>query len=174
MPLGVKVLSAVALAIVAGGALIGFAMHAPEDEMMALGKPLPRFTLEPIEGIEPSGFGSGDFTGRPAIINAFASWCIPCRQEHPLLADIGGRYDVAVLGMNVQDLPEQATAFLDELGNPYDAIGADPRKDVSTRLGFVGLPHTLVIDAEGRLLLSHAGPIDEDFVASELPRLLTH
>jgi len=172
MPLGIRIVSVAGLALVVGGALVGFFLLKPQDDLMALGEKLPAFTLEPIEGIASSGFGSDDFTGRPVIINAFASWCVPCREEHPLLAGIGEQYDVAVLGMNVLDLPEEAAAFLEELGNPYEAVGADPRKDIANRLGFVGLPHSLVMDAEGRLLMSHPGPIDADFVAEDLPRLL--
>jgi len=141
-------------------------------QVMAIDAPLPGFALEAIEGVEGSGFDQSVLKGRVTLLNAFASWCIPCRAEHPLLVEIAGRGDVTVLGMNVADLPESAVAFLEELGNPYLRVGADPNKTVANRLGLVGLPHTFIVDPEGHLLMSRPGPIDRKFLEVDLPRIL--
>lgn len=150
----------------------GFLLTDEPASLARLGEPLPNVSLEPIEGMDGSGVDLEGATGKVTIFNAFASWCLPCREEHPLLLEIAERYDVLIVGMNITDLPENAEAFLEELGNPYDLIGADPRRETFVKLGLVGMPHTIVTDAGGIVRASHPGPITDRFVNGTLPALL--
>lgn len=171
--MGARRIIAIAVAIAVLGAGLWWWMGERNAQaMLALGAPLPAFALEPIAGLPGSGFASTALNGEVTLLNAFASWCGPCRDEHPLLLELAGRGDLVLAGINVTDLPENATDFLAELGNPYRLAGADTDKSVANRLGMIGLPHSFVIDAEGRLLLSHPGPITRKFVDEHLPKVL--
>ncbi len=120
-------------------------------------KPVPPFTLPPIEG-RNDGFASTDLAGKVALVNVFASWCVPCRAEHPILMRLS-REGVPVYGINHKDKAEDARRFLAELGNPYRRIGADIDGRVSIDWGVYGYPETFVIDRAGRIRYKHIGPI---------------
>lgn len=170
-------LAAIVAALAAGVVIVGAAAwwtwEAGEEGLpLALGAQLPPIVLRPIEDIEGSGVDLAGSAGKPILLNAFASWCIPCRQEHPLLVEIAGRGDVTLVGINVSDLPESAAAFLDEMGNPYDMVGADPNREAFLRLGLVGIPQTVVVGADGEIVMNHLGPIDRRFVDEVLPSVL--
>jgi cytochrome c biogenesis protein CcmG/thiol:disulfide interchange protein DsbE len=92
------------------------------------------------------------------LVNFWASWCAPCRAEHPMLKDLSAE-GLTILGVNFKDKPEAALGFLDELGNPYAAIGADASGRMGLDWGLYGVPETFVIDAKGKVILRHAGPI---------------
>lgn len=92
------------------------------------------------------------------LVNFWASWCAPCRAEHPVLKDLSAE-GLTILGVNFKDKPEAALGFLDELGNPYAAIGADASGRMGLDWGLYGVPETFVIDAKGKVILRHAGPI---------------
>lgn len=120
-------------------------------------KPVPKFTLPPLDG-RPGGFSSGDLTGRVSLVNVWASWCAPCRVEHPILMQMAEE-GVPIYGINIKDDPKDANAFLGRLGNPYHRIGADRSGRVSIDWGVYGYPETFVIDPEGRIRYRHVGPI---------------
>jgi len=88
-------------------------------------KPAPEFTLPAIEGLDRPGFDTAALKGEVTLVNVFASWCIPCRDEHPVLTKLKAETGIRLFGINQKDAPENARAFLEELGNPYDAAGAD-------------------------------------------------
>lgn len=92
------------------------------------------------------------------LVNFWASWCAPCRAEHPLLTELAAE-GIPVLGVNYKDRPERAAAFLAELGNPYAAQGADPQGRTALDWGLYGVPETFVIDGQGRVVLRIAGPL---------------
>ncbi len=92
------------------------------------------------------------------LVNFWASWCAPCRAEHPMLEQLAAE-GIAVHGVNYKDTPANALGFLAELGNPYTAMGADETGRVGLDWGLYGVPETFVIDAEGRVVLRFAGPI---------------
>jgi len=92
------------------------------------------------------------------LVNFWASWCAPCRVEHPLLAELATQ-GVTVLGVNYKDRPAAALGFLAELGNPYAAIGADDSGRMGLDWGLYGVPETFVIDGQGTVVLRHAGPV---------------
>jgi cytochrome c biogenesis protein CcmG/thiol:disulfide interchange protein DsbE len=92
------------------------------------------------------------------LVNFWASWCAPCRVEHPLLAELAGE-GVVIHGVNYKDKPQAALGFLDELGNPFAAMGADDTGRMGLDWGLYGVPETFVIDGEGKVVLRHAGPL---------------
>ena len=122
-----------------------------------VGRDAPGFELNPFEdlplpeGIKPNG---GDAT----LVNFWASWCAPCRAEHPqLLALKNEGFDI--IGINYKDDPEHARSFLNELGNPYTEIGADPEGRTAIEWGVYGVPETFVVGADGKVALRYAGPV---------------
>lgn len=124
-----------------------------------IGQPVPEFELSPIEGRE-DGLSSADLRGGVSIVNVWASWCVPCRVEMPLLVELAEAGTVPIHGINYKDDPEAALTFLDELGDPYIRIGADRSGRVAIDWGVYGLPETFVVDAEGRIAYKHVGPFD--------------
>lgn len=96
--------------------------------------------------------------GEVKLVNYWASWCAPCRAEHPILEMLAGE-GVPIYGINYKDDPQDALAFLGELGNPYRAIGADDSGRTAIDWGVYGVPETYVIDGAGRVVLRHAGPL---------------
>jgi len=122
-----------------------------------IGKPAPALDLPPIQGDGP-GLKSADFKGQVALVNIWASWCPPCRLEHPLLMRLAGE-GVKLYGVNYKDRPEAAIAFLAELGNPFKALGADRTGRTSIDWGVYGYPETFVVDKKGIVRYRHVGPI---------------
>lgn len=121
------------------------------------GRPAPPVALQPFGDAPPWG---DDALRAPGVklVNFWASWCAPCRAEHPLLTELaaGG---VPVLGVNYKDQPARAAAFLAELGDPYAAQGADPQGRTALDWGLYGVPETFVVDGQGRVVLRIAGPV---------------
>ncbi len=135
-------------------------------------KPVPQFTLQAVEGLGVPGFDTAALQGEPTLVNVFASWCIPCRDEHPLLEALKTKTGVRLFGINHSDAPENARAFLAELGNPYDAVGADRDRRVSIDWGVYGVPETFLVDADGTIVYKHVGPLTPEAIETEvLPAL---
>ena len=104
--------------------------------------------------------------GEVKLVNYWASWCAPCRAEHPLLEDLA--QEVPVYGVNYRDDPGRALDFLDELGDPFEAIGADANGRMALDWGLYGVPDTYVIAGDGTVMLRFAGPITRDVVANRI------
>ncbi|HEX2151836.1 MAG TPA: DsbE family thiol:disulfide interchange protein, partial [Stellaceae bacterium] len=102
-------------------------------------KPAPDFALPPLAGSSEAGFSSADLAGKVSLVNIFASWCVPCRAEHPVLNALSQSKRVLIYGINYKDKPNAARAFLAELGNPYTRIGADDGR-VGIEWGVYGVP----------------------------------
>lgn len=105
--------------------------------------------------------------GEVTLVNFWASWCPPCRAEHPVLEDLAAE-GVTVLGVNYRDQPDRADDFLVELGDPYRAVGADPRARMGLDWGVAGLPETFVVAGNGQIVLRYAGPITTEIVESRI------
>jgi cytochrome c biogenesis protein CcmG, thiol:disulfide interchange protein DsbE len=134
-------------------------------------KPVPTFELPPIEGMPGEGLSSADLKGEVSLVNVFASWCVPCRAEHPLLMALAER-GVVINGIDYKDPAEQAARWLDELGNPFARIGADRDGRVAIDFGSYGVPETFVIDRAGRIRHRHVGPLQpRDVEETLLPML---
>jgi len=132
-----------------------------------VGKPLPDFALPPIVPGKP-GVTRADFaTGKPRLLNVFASWCVPCIAEAPQLLKLkaaGARIDAIA----IRDTPQAVAAFLQRNGDPYMRIGDDPQSRVQISIGSSGVPETFVIDGQGRIAAQHIGDIREE----DVPKLL--
>ncbi|MGI9354915.1 MAG: DsbE family thiol:disulfide interchange protein [Rhizobiaceae bacterium] len=130
-----------------------------------IGKPVPVFDLPPLEGLKASDgqaipkLASTDLKGGPVLVNIFASWCAPCRTEHPVLMQLAKRGDLRIMGINYKDQPGNALRFLGVLGNPYDRVGADIRGRTAIDWGFYGIPETLLVDGNGIVRHKIVGPI---------------
>ncbi len=128
-----------------------------------LDQPVPEFELPPIEGMDSGGLKTADLTGQgePVMLNIFASWCVPCRAEHPIIVRLGEDEGVPVYGLNYKDEPDEARQWLNDLGNSYTKIGAmsDELAATGIELGIYGVPETYVIDGEGRIRYKHVGAI---------------
>lgn len=135
-----------------------------------IGKPAPGLLLDGVAGSGAPGLSSADIQGKVVIVNVFASWCTPCRIEHPLLIELARAH--LVVGINYKDKPEAARAFLDELGNPYARIGADGDGRAGIDWGITGVPETYVVDAQGIVVWKIGGPLTPDIVSAELLPLL--
>lgn len=98
--------------------------------------------------------------GRLKLVNFWASWCAPCRAEHASLMQLAGE-GLPIYGVNYKDKPENAVAFLAELGNPFEKLGADSTGRMGLNWGLYGVPETYLIDGNGNILLRHAGPITQ-------------
>lgn len=131
-------------------------------------KPVPDFTLPAVEGLDAPGFDTSSLSGEVTVVNVFASWCIPCRDEHPLLETLKAETGVRLFGINHSDAPENARAFLAELGNPYDAVGADRDRRVSIDWGVYGVPETFLVDADGVITYKHVGPLTPAAIETDL------
>ena len=121
-------------------------------------KPAPDFTLE---SLLPAGKGlaTADLKGKVSLVNVFASWCVPCRAEHPVLMGIQKEHALPIYGINWKDKRPDATAWLEELGDPYARIGYDPDNKAGIEWGVYGAPETYIIDRSGRVRYKHVGPI---------------
>lgn len=151
--------------------VFAFTLRNPSTELpsVLVDKPAPEFSLPPLVRSGVPGFERSDLIGQVSVVNVFASWCIPCRDEHPLLVELKERTGVRLFGMNLKDEEENAGAFLDELGNPYDAIGADTNGRTSIDWGVYGVPETFLVRSDGIVLTRRVGPLDrkalEDLIA---------
>jgi cytochrome c biogenesis protein CcmG/thiol:disulfide interchange protein DsbE len=120
-------------------------------------KPAPTFELGTIDDSRP-GLATADLAGQVSVVNFFASWCLPCRAEHPLLIRLAEE-GFAVYGINYKNERADAIKWLAELGNPYRRIGADDDGRAGIEWGVYGLPETFVLDKGGRIRFKHVGPI---------------
>jgi cytochrome c biogenesis protein CcmG/thiol:disulfide interchange protein DsbE len=139
-------------------------------QSVLIDKPLPAFDL-PAFGREGESVKSGDLKGKVSLLNIFASWCVACRAEHPVLLELKkGR--IAIYGLAWKDKPEELTPWLAELGNPYTAIADDRLGRTAIDLGVTGAPETYVIDKQGRIRFKQVGPIDQQVWENTLAPLV--
>jgi cytochrome c biogenesis protein CcmG/thiol:disulfide interchange protein DsbE len=139
---------------------IGLTMDPREVPSPLIDKPVPMFRLAPVQGRQ-LGLASNDLKGEVSLVNVFASWCVACRQEHPLLLEVGRQNIVPIHGFNYKDEPDDAAGWLDALGDPYTRTGADLNGRVGIDWGVYGVPETFVIDKNGNIAYKHIGPISQ-------------
>ncbi len=126
-----------------------------------LGKPVPEFNLAPLSGLKDvPGFGSKELSsGGAKVVNFWASWCGPCRDEHPMLEALRREGKAQMFGINYKDPPPGGQRFLSQYGNPFESIGVDATGRVAIDWGVYGMPETFVVDGQGRIVYKHVGPI---------------
>ena len=160
-------LPAMIFAIVAGYFLWGLDPQRDPREVpsVMIDKGVPDFDLPAIAGMEGPGLSTADLAvGEVTLVNFFASWCIPCRAEHPILAALAEQDGVRLIGVNYKNDAGQARDWLAKLGNPYVLIGADVSGRVAIDWGVYGVPETFIVDGEGRIRYRHVGPVDHTVV----------
>jgi len=128
-----------------------------------IGKPVPQFALSPVKG-RTLGLSSADLVGVPSIVNVFASWCVECRIEHPLILRMKARGVAPIHGLNYKDHPDDAAGWLNTFGDPYTRTGADLDGRVAIDWGVYGVPETFVIGADGRIAFKHIGPLTAEIL----------
>lgn len=132
-----------------------------------IGQPAPALQLPSLHAGQP-GFSLAAFKGAPVAVNFFASWCLPCRAEHPMLGRIAAQYGIKVVGIAYKDKPEAARGYLADLGDPYAATGQDESGRAGIEFGLTGVPETYVIDRDGIIRYRLAGPISPENLESQL------
>jgi cytochrome c biogenesis protein CcmG, thiol:disulfide interchange protein DsbE len=143
-----------------------------------IGKPVPEFTLAPLEGLLADGapvpgFASTDLAqGEPTIVNVFASWCLECQVEHPLLMALGKEPGVRLFGIDYKDDAASARRFLGRHGNPYSRVGVDPSGRTAIDFGVYGVPETYVVAGDGTIAYRHVGPLTEAVIKEKILPLL--
>lgn len=158
-----------------GGFFVLFAsgLLKPDDRVITskqVGKALPEFTLPPAASDRPALESSQMATGKPRLLNIFASWCVPCAAEAPQLLALKGA-GVEIDAIAIRDAREDVDRFLARYGNPYSRVGLDARSSVQIALGSSGVPESFVIDGKGRIAYQHVGDIRPDDIPVILQRL---
>ncbi len=132
-----------------------------------LDKPVPDFSLPPIGKAQGAGLADEDLARGVFVVNVWASWCGPCRLEHPILTRLAADPRFAVVGINYKDVPENATRFLGALGNPFSRTGADRQGRTAIDWGVYGVPETFVVK-DGVIVHKFIGPLSEAALAADL------
>lgn len=135
-------------------------------------KPAPQFTLAQLRAPDKQ-FSPANMHGQVWLLNVWASWCAPCRLEHPLLVEIEQSKLVPIVGLNYKDRPEDALKFLAQLGDPYVASASDRDGRVGIDYGVYGVPETFVIDKRGQIRHKHVGPLTSEALQKEILPLVT-
>jgi len=151
LPLGIFIL-------LVGFLAVGLKLDPREVPSPLVGKPAPAFEL-PILQQPDKRFVPGDMRGKVWLLNVWASWCVSCREEHPMLLALAKRGVMPILGLNYKDKRDEATAWLKQFGNPYELSVVDADGRIGIDYGVYGVPETYLIDAEGVIRYKQIGPI---------------
>ncbi|WP_373087730.1 DsbE family thiol:disulfide interchange protein [Sneathiella sp.] len=149
-----------------------FNLNPAEIPSELVSKPAPEFSLEAIPGFGPALSTADLAKGKVTLLNVFASWCVACIVEHPLLVRLKQENLVDIYGLNYKDKPDAAAKWLTGRGNPYSRTGMDLKGRVGIDFGVYGVPETFVIDGDGKILDKIIGPITEDILENRLRPLL--
>jgi cytochrome c biogenesis protein CcmG/thiol:disulfide interchange protein DsbE len=133
-------------------------------------KPVPKIDLATLERDAP--LTNQSFAGQVVLINFFASWCVPCRAEHPLLMHMAREQKIPIIGIDYEDKPDDARHFIDELGDPFRAIGIDQDGRLGIEFGVYGVPETYVIDKSGRIRFKQVGGVTPEVLEGTLIPML--
>lgn len=157
-------------------ALLFFRLGAGDSSKLPsalIGRPAPATDLPPVpglvrDGVLVPGLVAKDFVGRVTLVNVWASWCVPCHDEAPLLLKLAEDKRITVAGINYKDQPENARRFLGRYGNPFAASGTDPSGRAAIEWGVYGVPETFIVGRDGRIAYKLVGPITEDNIETTL------
>jgi cytochrome c biogenesis protein CcmG, thiol:disulfide interchange protein DsbE len=138
-----------------------------------IGRPVPSLTLPALEGLVKNeaqipGFGPAAFTGKLSIVNVWASWCVPCHEEAPLLMQLAQDKRLQLVGISYKDSPENARRFLTRYGEPFDLVGVDANGRASIEWGVYGVPETFLVGRGGTILYKLVGPISPENIEAVL------
>ena len=150
---------------------VGLKLDPREVPSPLIDKPAPKFALQRLDDAART-IRLDDMRGKVWMLNVWASWCVACREEHPLLVEFAKKRVVPLYGLNYKDQREDAKAWLARFGNPYDASLFDDEGRVGIDFGVYGVPETFVIDQNGVIRLKHIGPLTPDVIATKIEPLL--
>ena len=136
-----------------------------------IGKSVPQFSLPPVKG-RTLGLSSGDLRGEVSLVNVFASWCVACREEHPVFMQLKAEGVVPIHGLNYKDQPDNAARWLNTMGDPYTRTGADIDGRVAIDWGVYGVPETFVITKDGRIAYKHIGAVTPEVLGQTIIPLI--
>jgi cytochrome c biogenesis protein CcmG/thiol:disulfide interchange protein DsbE len=169
--MAIPVRALIPLAAFAGLAVllyVGLSLNPRELPSALLDKPLPQFDLAGL-GPDAPRLTSADLAdGQVTVLNVFASWCAPCRQEMPILGSLASAKDLRLIGLVYKDQAPATRAFLATYGDPFTRLALDPDGRVGIDLGVYGVPETYVIDGHGLIAFKHVGPLTAESVAQKL------
>ena len=151
--------------------LQGLGRNPNEIPSPLIGKEAPAFELPRLAGVaapDTSSISSASLRGKPYLLNVWASWCMPCLQEHPQMMALAQRHRIRMVGMNYKDRPEDARRWLARNGNPFDEIMVDAQGRTAIDFGVYGVPETFLIDGEGRIRRKIVGAISIETLQNEL------
>ncbi|MBV9890396.1 MAG: DsbE family thiol:disulfide interchange protein [Rhizobacter sp.] len=134
-------------------------------------KPAPKFALARVDDASRV-VRLDDLRGKPFILNVWASWCVACREEHPVLLDYAKKLAVPIYGLNYKDTRADASSWLSRFGNPYDASFFDEDGRVGIDFGVYGVPETFIVDRQGVIRMKHIGPLTPEVIAEKIEPLL--
>ncbi|MGU3495028.1 DsbE family thiol:disulfide interchange protein [Xanthobacteraceae bacterium A53D] len=155
-----------------------FAGDASRVPSALVGQQAPAITLQPLPGLTTAGgtavpgITSAELKGKVALLNIWASWCAPCREEHPLLMALARDPRIVLVGLNYKDQPDNARRFLGTFGLPYEAVGVDPSGRSAIDWGVYGVPETFVLAPDGTIAHKFVGPLTEKSVRETLLPLI--
>lgn len=162
-------------------AMFGYALTSGDPSKVPsalIGRPVPETALPAMPGLARSGSPVPGIAlaalkaPEVKIVNFFASWCVPCVQEHPVLVELARQTGVKIYGVNYKDPQPGGYRFLERYGNPYTGVGVDDSGRAGIEWGVYGMPETFIVDAQGRIAYKHIGPMTEESLkALVLPRL---
>lgn len=154
------------------GAFVWRIANPPDTAIQSrmVGKPVPAFELPPVLPGIPGLSSAQLATGKPRLVNFFASWCVPCIAEAPVLQELHRR-GVAIDGIAVRERPEDLAQFLAQHGNPFERIGSDSSSRVQLAFGAAGVPESFVVDGRGVIRYQHIGAIEPDDVPTIIAEL---
>jgi cytochrome c biogenesis protein CcmG, thiol:disulfide interchange protein DsbE len=132
-----------------------------------IGHPAPQTTLPPLEGLASKGaavpgLDPSVFKGKVSLVNVWASWCVPCHDEAPLLTELGRDKRLQIVGINYKDSADNARRFLGRYGNPFGVVGVDANGRASIEWGVYGVPETFIVGREGTIVYKLVGPVTSD------------
>ena len=152
---------------------LGSGKDASEIPSVLIGTRAPSLDLPPLDGLNSNGAPVPALTdaaieGKLALVNVWASWCVPCRQEHPILLELARDPRIELVGINYKDKNDNALRFLGELGNPFAAIGVDPVGKAAIDWGVYGIPETYLVAPDGEILFKQIGPFTVESLRDKL------
>lgn len=150
---------------------IGLRLNPREIPSPFIGKPAPAFKLTQLYEFDNT-ISPQDMVGQVWLLNVWASWCVSCRQEHPVLMDLAKRNVVPILGLNYKDKREEGIGWLQKFGNPYKLSAFDGDGRVGIDYGVYGVPETFVIDKRGVIRMKHIGPVTTEVINDKLLPLI--
>src|SRR5712692_7975468 len=164
-------------AIVFAGLILAFGISLNRDPSAVpsplIGKPAPEFSLAPVKE-RTLGLSTPDLRGDVSLVNVFASWCVACREEHPLLMRMKEQGLVPIHGLNYKDKPDDAARWLDTRGDPYTRTGADLDGRVAIDWGVYGVPETFVVDRQGHIAFKQIGAITPEALEQTILPLIAN